>query len=931
MKRLFTIFTTLFTLVTVAQNGTIRGIAYDKENGESLIGAAILVEGTAKGVPTDFDGAYSIEIAPGTYRLKASYISYDEIIISEIVVKPGKITVVDFYLAPSSQQLAEVVITAKAQRNTESAVTIMQRNSLSVMDGISSQQIKRAGDNDAAGAMKRITGVSVEGGKYVSVRGLGDRYSKTLLNGADIPSLDPDKNSVQLDLFPTNLIDNMLVFKTFTPNLPGDFTGGLINLGTKDFPEKFTFQFSGSFGFNDQSTLNKNFLTYQGGSTDWLAVDDGTRNAPDRASELPDNLATFLANDKNRDIVKSFNKTMSPVTKAPGINQRYAISVGDQKLIGKMPFGIIGSLTYAYNTSFYENGTVGRWESPNPNQLQAKRLLNDNNATESVLWGAMINSNLKINANNKVGLTLLHNQSSDKSARTLAGAWDEYQAIPNNDQFYSQSLNWIQRSISTAQLKGEHNLPNASNLKVDWIASYTLAKQYQPDFRLFAYDIEGYGTDNPITQISQQAYQPPTRFFRDMNENNIDLKLNFELPFSNWTSTKGAFKFGGAYLNKDRNFEELQYDYLDQNGSFSGSVPDFIADANIVESYQDQGFWMRNNRQLSNTYNGLQSISAAYAMADLPVSEKLKAIFGVRFERTDISVISLNANDQEGKVVANDFLPSLNFIYTLNEKQNLRFGYSRTLARPTFRELAPFASYLFAGDYVMVGNPELTRTLIDNIDLRWEIYPNQGDLISASLFYKKFDNPIERSIDPRAQNTQISFVNVPSATVYGVEFEIKKELAFISNEKNKFRTGVNASYIFAQTQIDQAEYEARLEIDPNASSTRPMFGQSPWIANAFFSYFNLPLNLSATASFNMWGKRLSIVSRGRVPDVYEQSRPSLDVVLEKGLGERFSLGFKAQNLINPDNYKTYDFNGNSYDFERFALGRTYSISLKYAL
>ncbi len=930
MKRLFTAFTFLITLASAAQNGTIHGVVYDKENGETLIGSAVLIEGTTNVSPTDFDGAYSLSVPAGTYRVKATFISYQEQIKSEIVVKPNQVITLDFYLSNSTEQLDEVVIVTKVERNTESAVTLVRRNAASVIDGISSQQIKRAGDMDAAGAMKRVTGVTVECGKYISVRGLGDRYSKTLLNGADIPSLDPEKNSVQLDLFPTNLIDNMIVYKTFTPDLPGDFTGGLINLGTKDFPDKFTFQFSGSIGYNNQSTFNNNFISYYGGKTDWLALDDGTRNAPKNANKLPDNLAGFLGDDNNRNIAKSFNKTMSPIAKSPGLNQRYSISVGDQKNIGSMPFGIIGSLTYSYNTFSYQNGHVGRYESPNPGQLQAKRLLDDNNSVESVLWGAMINANLKVNEHNKIGVTLLHNQSSDKSTRTLQGKWDEYQSIPNNDQFFSQSLNWVQRSISTAQLKGEHVLKNLNKLKIDWIGSYTLAGQKQPDFRLFAYDIEDYETSNPHPQISQQAYQPPTRFYRNMAEDNIDLKLNLELPYKNWTSQEAILKFGGAYLNKDRDFSELNYDYLDQNGSFNGSVYDFIADDNLIESYQDDGYWMRSNRQLSNTYNGLQNISAAYIMTKMPVTEKLKAIFGVRFERTDINVTSENPNDQPGKIIANDLLPSLNLVYAVNKNVNIRAGYNKSLARPTFRELAPFASYQFAGDYVLVGNPELERTRIDNVDLRWEWFPNAGDLLSVSMFYKKFENPIERSIDPRAQNTQISFVNVPQATVYGLEFEVKKELPFLSNQKNKIRTGANFSLIYAETTIDEEEYQARLKIDPNASATRPMFGQSPWIVNAFVSYLNLPTNLTATVSFNMWGDRLSIVSRGRVPDVYEQTRPTLDFVLEKGWGKKWTFGFKARNLLNPDFAKTYVYEGESYDFERFTIGTTFSLSAKYS-
>jgi hypothetical protein len=284
-KRIVLSLIALLSLTTLwAQNGTVRGTVYDKDNGETMIGAAVTVEGVP-GVAggSDLDGAYTLSLPAGTYTLKSSYISYQDVKITEVVVVEGEVTVIDFYLPSSTEMLGEVVVEAKASRNTENAVILMQKNATAVMDGISSQTIRKMGDSDAAGAIKRVTGVSVEGGKYVTVRGLGDRYSKTLLNGAEIPSLDPEKNAVQLDLFPTNLIDNMLVYKTFTADKPADFTGGLINLTTKDFPEKFTVQASAQLGFNEQSTMNSNFLTYKGSSTDWLGYDNGARNAPANA------------------------------------------------------------------------------------------------------------------------------------------------------------------------------------------------------------------------------------------------------------------------------------------------------------------------------------------------------------------------------------------------------------------------------------------------------------------------------------------------------------------------------------------------------------------------------------------------------------------------------------------------------------------------
>lgn len=929
-KRIVITLLAFLSLTTLwAQKGTIRGTVYDKESGETLIGAAVKVLEVPNTVgATDLDGAYSISLEPGTYTLETTYISYKTIRTTEVIVKANEVTVVSVFLPTKTEELGEVVLEAKASRNTESAVMVMQKNAVAVMDGISSQQIRKMGDSDAAGAIKRVTGVSVEGGKYVTVRGLGDRYSKTLLNGAEIPSLDPEKNAVQLDLFPTNLIDNMLVYKTFTADKPADFTGGLINLTTKDFPEKFTVQASAQIGFNDQSTMNQNFLTYRGGSRDWLAMDDGTRSAPANAEQLPQDISGFLQNsDRNREIVKGFNPEMNTVQAPSPLNQSYSFSVGNQTTLFGKKFGFLAAGSYRYTSSGYDNGFVGRYTATSADNFQIQRQLGDKNFNESVLWGLMFNGNLRLNSNNKIGFTFMRNQSGDKTARALSGQWDEYSTIPNNDYFYSQTLNWVERSISTFQVKGDHNIASLNHSKLDWISSYTSSSQDQPDLRFFAYD----RVDDTTYQISSQAYQDPTRFFRNMDEVNWDNRVNFETPFILWNDETAKLKVGGSFTTKTRNFQELQYDYIDYNKSFNGSIEDFVDFNNVISSFQDSGYYMTSNRQLSNTYEGIQNVIGAYATTDLPLTKKLKATLGARFESTNITVNSMNPNDAEGKIAKYDILPGVNFTYALTEKMNLRFGYSRTLARPTFRELAPFSSYLFAGDFTYVGNPNLDRTLIDNFDFRWEWYPAQGDFLAVSSFYKKFHNPIERQIQPKAANTEITFVNVPEANVYGFEFEARKLLGFISNEKHEFKAGVNATYIHARTTVDEEEYQARLVTNPNASRTRPMYGQSPYILNAYLSYQHNPSRFNANLSFNQFGERLMFVSRGAVPDVYEQPRPTIDLTLEKAIGEHFTIGVKARNLLNPDNVLSHEFNGESYDFSRFTTGRVYSIKIKYLL
>jgi len=330
---LFLIFFSI-CLGTYSQTGIMRGKITDAETGEELIGATVLLEGTMIGASTDLDGNYSMEQAPaGSHNLKCQYISYETQIISDVNISDGKVTVLNIKLKPVSFGLKEFVVSAKAVRNTETALLTMQKKSATLLDGISNQQFAKAGDSDAAAALSRVTGVSVEGGKYVYVRGLGDRYSKTILNGCEIPSLDPERNTVQMDIFPTNAIENIIVYKTFSPNL-NSFTGGLINIITKDFPEQLQVSFSAKFEYNTQASMKNDFLSYEGGKYDWVGFDDGIRKFP----VSPESIPLYPSDrDKLDEITMSFNKIMEPQEKKSLLNQSYSFSVGNQvKLFKKL-------------------------------------------------------------------------------------------------------------------------------------------------------------------------------------------------------------------------------------------------------------------------------------------------------------------------------------------------------------------------------------------------------------------------------------------------------------------------------------------------------------------------------------------------------------------------------------------------------------------
>lgn len=940
MKRtsLSTLLIMLISLGNVFAQGTIRGKIIDKSTGEELIGAAVLVVGTTRGASTDLDGNYSIDNIPnGKYELRVSFISYETQTITGVTLNGG-VEVLNFNLSPVSQQITGVIITAKAVQNNEAAIRTVQRKAATVVDGIGARQMSQVGEGDAAGALKRVTGITVEGGKYVYVRGLGDRYSKSVLNGAEIPGLDPERNSVQMDLFPANIIDNVIVHKTYSPELPGSFTGGYVNVITKDFPEKFTFQFSTSLGINDQSSFNSSYLGYEGSSTDWLGIDNGFRAIPDAAlGELPSLQFPLSQNGALDAITKSFNKIWVPEEVGSFMNHSHGLSLGNQtKLFGKT-LGYIASLSYSRKFEHYGDGEVGRYRltGANSEQLNQELILDDIKSTGDVMIGAMLALTLKLNNNHKVGLNILHNQSGITTSRAQSGR----KPSDDPDMFYeTQTIQFQERAFTSYQFKGEHLFRNAGNLHFEWMSSYTSSGQDEPDLRFFTNDYFVNGNDTNYN-IQVTLYPLPTRFYREMDEINFDNKLDFALPFQ-LNGKESKLKFGTQLTWKVRSFVEKRFQFNDQYGLFDGDVADYMKDDNMGPVSGTYGIYVLNSKDDDdkNSYDATQSIYSGYLMADMPITSQLRIIAGARLEKTIMDVTSRNPIKEPGHLDNLDILPALNITYGLIEDtMNVRFGFSRTLARPTFRELAPYASFNFVGDYVIVGNNELERTLITNIDLRWEYYMTSREIISFSAFYKDFINPIERTFNPEAGNDELTWRNVDQAKVYGVEAELSKRLSFINALRN-YQLSLNASLVRSVVTIDEKELQTIQQTEPEYPSTTQMFGQSPFIVNGLLAYVNDSLGLNFNLSYNIFGKRLVTVILGGTPNIYEQPRGLMNFNIGKSIGDNLSLKFSVNNILNSEYRKVYTryneqdtWKNLEYTYAKYTLGRTFSLGITYKL
>ena len=954
---------TFIALLAIAASaraqGTISGSVVDSQTGDPLIGATIFLEGTNTGTICDFEGNFQLfNVEPGNYVLVSSMIGYQKTSIIGVVVKEAEVAKLYIALSPEAIELEEeMVIEVKALRNTDAALLKDRQKASAVSDAISADEISRAGSGDAAEAMSHVTGASVVGGKYVYIRGLGDRYSSVQLNGAALPSADPNKRAVPMDLFPTALLDNIVTTKSFTPDKPGDFTGGAVNIGTKAFPDDFTLSVTSATSFNTQSSLNDEFLTYEGGDLDWLGVDDGTRDLPAALAagnvSIPDVGAAYNDGEKARELdqySKAFSSVMAPTTTTAPLNQSYSVALGNQiELLGK-PFGFLGSLTYNNKSSFYDSGSSARWQltSRAASTLTNNFQLDDVRGAQEIGWGSLVTLSYKPAPTHELSVSNMYNRSSEDVARFLSGSFPR--DLSEEAVYETRVLQFTQRQIQSLQFSGKHHFSGLRSLQAKWTGSTSTSSQDEPDLRFFTNnhitairplrdesgavlrDESGAVVRGPVTSysISPSIYPLPTRYFRDLSEENREFQLDLTFPFKQWQGIGSNFKSGFSALDKKRTFRERRYEFDQDDIGYNGEPDTFFNSDKVgLISKEDQyrfGSYVQDATQLSSNFDGDQQVYAGYAMFELPINRQLRLISGARYEATRIDVASHDSTKAGGHLDEKDLLPSLNAVYELKPGMNLRASYGRTLARPTFRELAPFASFSFVGDFTLIGNANLERTLVDNFDLRWERFGNPGEIYAVSLFYKDFQNPIERVI--LTVNGEVQFQNVAAAEVMGVEFEARHGLAFLHRSLEHFYGGGNLSLVDSEVSIARAELALRRALNQNASSKRSLQGQSPFLLNLNLSYDNFKSGTTAGLFYNLFGQRLEEVSLGGTPDVFEKARGTLDLTFSQRW-QVYKIKLSAKNLLDESVEKAYRYQGTDYIASQYHRGRSFSLSVSY--
>jgi outer membrane receptor protein involved in Fe transport len=902
--------------------GKIVGKVTDEKNGETIINATVTVKGTPIGAMTDIDGNFVLPVAAGTYAIEIKYMGFQSKEIAGITVVEGKETVVNTVLSVSkATELKEVVIQSSLKKENISAMIVYQKNTNTVAQVVSAEAIRKSPDRNTGEVLKRVSSASIQEGKYLIIRGLADRYNQATLNGTLLSSTEPDRKTFSFDLFPSGMIDNIVINKAATPDLSGEFAGGLIQVNTKDIPSKNFFSVQVGSGANLQ-TVGSPFYYNNGGNLDWLGIDDGTRALP--ASVPGKDKFRSLSMEQKNSIGKEFNNDWAYDTKNGPLNANFQASGGLNTNVFKKKLGAIFSLNY--NKQNRKAGLTRAFYNQ-AGALQKTLDFSEQSYTEEVLCGALANLTLELDKNNKISFKNLFNVNGFDQTLIRNGRNNDFGGDVKAYQFAFKSTQYL-----TSQLMGTHYL-EASKIKVNWNGSYVRLHQNQPNLRRMEYRKSD---DDSVYRAMVQSYLPSlssaSRFYSNLTDNIGIGSIDFARQFK-FNGEQQTIKAGYMAQKKDRVFNSRPFGLTGGSNEMNVLPNDQIfATQNIGAA---GGYNLNELSDKDYDYTAGSMLNAGFLMLDNSLGGDVRMVWGVRYENYSQELHGFRSN----KPVAlnnntGDFLPSLNLTYKYSPKVNLRFCASQTVIRPEFRELSPFTFYDFEILAAVQGNPDLKRTKITNLDLRYELYPQSGELITAGVFYKNFNNPIEQFYNESGVNTfSLTYNNAPSATSYGAEVEFRKNLSVIGAAFKPITLFANASYIYNKIDFKMKDANGK-ELDNN----RPMQGQSPYIINSGLQYDGEKTGTSATFLFNMIGRRIFLVGNDQSPHIWEAPRPLLDfTIAQKVLKNKADIKFTISDILNrkANFYQDKNENGkyDNADFLRISRlpGTTCALSFLYSL
>jgi hypothetical protein len=878
MKKITLILLFLVGSFTLFGQSSVRGVVTDQTTGETMPGVKISLDGTQKMALTDFDGKFTLNNIPeGKYSITAKYATYNTKTITDIEVRIGEPTIVNIAMGSAVSEQQEVVVTATMKKESNSALLLAQKNATTVSDGISAESIKRTPDRSTSDVLKRISGASIQDNKFAVIRGLNDRYNAAYINGAPLPSSESDRKAFSFDIFPANMLDNLVIIKTATPELPGEFAGGIIQVNTKSIPEDNFQSISIGGGYNTITT-GKEKMSYKGGKLDWLGIDDGSRAMPKEipAKKFNDAFGAELAKNNVTDWSSTIEKQRP--------NMSFQYSIGRNKEIKNMKFGLVGAVNYNNNTVF-NTMSESRYNEFTSTQPDSK-FINEISSNQT-LFGTLLNLSMKLNENHQLSSKNLYSINSDDRFILKSGKVEGDSVL--------QTARWFtSNQIFTSQLIGNHYFPTPK-IKLNWVGSIGSVRRDIPNLRRTrAHKSEDGEYQEQFFSSIGDEYSGNI-FYATNLETIKSFKADVNYQFQLGKQLKNELKSGIFAQSRHREFNARQLQYYTSNSELLKlNYNDLYTAQNMGEDklYLLDGF----NRE--DSYNASSFLSAGYLQLDQKI-KNIRLIWGARAENyaQNLNTFKLGKPLDILYPTVLDVLPSANLIYSINDKQNVRLSYSKTVNRPEFRELAPFLFYDFTNGMSTNGNDTLVRARIDNFDFRYEIYPGKGQMFSVSLFNKNFERPIEPTLF--GNDVTIVYRNANKAQNYGLELEFRTNIASI--------LPIDSVSIFDDFTLFSNIAIIRSKIDVDSTS-RPLQGQSPYIFNGGISYQNDKHAFSVSLSANRVGERIYIVGQQLNEDgqiyynhIWENSRSFLDLQLTKKLlKKKLELKLNIQNILAQD-------------------------------
>lgn len=934
----------LASAVAFGQKGAVVGKVTDKKTGEGAIGATVLVTGTVQAAPVQPDGGYRLELDPGTYNLTITYIGYKTQTFTGIAVRAGQDTPLSATLEPSATSLNEVTVTGVKQTGTEVALIQDLKKSEVVVSGVSSDQIVKTLDRDASEVMKRIPGVTIQNNNFVVIRGLAERYNTVLLNGALTPSSEIDTRAFSFDILPSSVIDRVLIYKSGSPELPGEFAGGIVQIFTKNSVLENSTTLSVSGWSRSTNTFQSGYLSTDHSPTDFIGFDSGQRKLPDALAVLnQDN--RISTPDQLQQLKGALRNEFLPHLATSRPDLRFSLGVNRKFEVGHVYISNVTSLSYA-NTQEQYNAQRERYSVYNANKPEQEPgnlfSYTDTRSLSAVRLGVIHNYQVRLNNDSRIEFRNFFNQyGTDEVVNRRGFNFDEQ--LEHNDY----SLHYQARTIYSGQLSGTHNVGPTKRTTLNWSGSYNYVNRDEPDYRqnqqTRTYDPSKPGNLNPAPYQVSVNNVPNTsaRYYSKLRENTYQASGQLERRFSGRdTLSVNQYKvrLGGYYEEKERNYDSRYFNYARSRG-FNND----LANLPLTTIFSPEnlnatsGFVLREGTLFQDRYTGKNRLVAGYLSGVAPISDQLNLTGGVRVEYNRKQLLPGDGSSPDNYEEIRTFLlPSLNATYNFTDRSLLRAGLSKSVNRPEFREVANYTYYDFSNNFFILGSNTLRTGSIYNADLRYEFYPTRSELLSIGVFGKRFTDAIEQTTRSGGNGLTLTYQNATRAYDIGVEVEARKSLIDVSQSPfiQRLSFVVNASLIRSRVQLDTLE----LNNKGFALTDRALQGQSPYVANVGVFYQDPDARWQVSAQYNVIGPRIVFVGdRQQNPSVIELPRHLVDLSVTKGIGPKLEARVGIQNLLNQEVRQYYDFdrngkiNGFEYGaaFARYKRGTYSTLGLTY--